>query len=130
MRSIDWSSDVWSSDLEFEGDDKIAVIYRNGTSELHSFDLSTHFGEGIAIIEKFDPARVYTAVHLDKKSGQYYVKRFHLDDIATGRKVSIISEGNGSKLILLSHAPTPLAEVRSEEHTSELQSLMRLSYAV
>src|SRR3546814_3258309 len=86
----------------------------------------------------------------------------HLDDIATGRKVSIISEGNGSKLILLSHAPTPVAEVtilkgkskisetfelnlaefidvkglkamgnrRSEEHTSELQSLMRSSYAV
>src|SRR3546814_688973 len=114
---------------EFEGDDKIAVIYRNGTSELHSFDLSTHFGEGIAIIEKFDPARVYTAVHLDKKSGQYYVKRFHLDDIATGRKVSIISEGNGSKLILLSHAPTPVAEVTILKGKSKISETFELNLA-
>src|SRR3546814_7587837 len=27
-------------------------------------------------------------------------------------------------------APAPIVEVRSEEHTSELQSLMRISYAV
>src|SRR3546814_10556348 len=34
------------------------------------------------------------------------------------------------KLVLLSTVVVPLAPSRSEEHTSELQSLMRISYAV
>src|SRR3546814_1639357 len=32
--------------------------------------------------------------------------------------------------VVVLHAPRPMYECRSEEHTSELQSLMRISYAV
>src|SRR3546814_3379902 len=39
--------------------------------------------------------------------------------------------GAAMDLVELSHkADTPVHELRSEEHTSELQSLMRISYAV
>lgn len=95
---------------EFEGDDKIAVIYQNGTYELTGFDLTTHFGEGLTRIEKFDPTRVYSAVYFDKKSNHHYVKRFHLDDISAGRKVSFISEEAGSRLLLLSNDAEPAVE--------------------
>lgn len=96
---------------EFEGENKIAVIYKSGIYELTSFDLSTHFGEGILILEKFDPGRVYAAVHYDKKTDQHYVKRFHLDDTAPGRKIPFISEENGSRLLLISSNAAPAVEV-------------------
>src|SRR3546814_4100263 len=35
-----------------------------------------------------------------------------------------------STFLLVAASPTPMLSVRSEEHTSELQSLMRISYAV
>lgn len=97
---------------EFEGDDKIAVVYKNGSYELTGFDLTTHFSDGILLIEKFDPERVYSAVHFDKKSDNHYVKRFRMDPISTGRKVLLISEENGSKLLLISSAEAPVAEVK------------------
>ncbi|HYH56765.1 MAG TPA: DNA gyrase/topoisomerase IV subunit A, partial [Anseongella sp.] len=96
---------------EFEGEDKIAVIYRSGIYELTGFDLSTHFGEGIQIIEKFDPGRVYSAVHYDKKADQHYVKRFRLEDIAPGKKTWFISEESGSRLLLVSSRATPVINV-------------------
>src|SRR3546814_4110642 len=37
--------------------------------------------------------------------------------------------GNGS-VVVISALPYPTQQLRSEEHTSELQSLMRISYAV
>src|SRR3546814_10232550 len=38
--------------------------------------------------------------------------------------------GNGTHSHLTLHAPVSVLGERSEEHTSELQSLMRISYAV
>src|SRR3546814_8005877 len=40
------------------------------------------------------------------------------------------AKGAAASLILASEAVTSLLPARSEEHTSELQSLMRISYAV
>src|SRR3546814_4162137 len=39
-------------------------------------------------------------------------------------------EGHGAPVAVRGEAANPLASWRSEEHTSELQSLMRISYAV
>src|SRR3546814_6303967 len=49
------------------------------------------------------------------------------------RGVTTFGTGKVDPLILIDGielTPTDLARVRSEEHTSELQSLMRISYAV
>src|SRR3546814_6069696 len=40
------------------------------------------------------------------------------------------AEVNEKGLTILDEGATPVTEVRSEEHTSELQSLMRIPYAV
>src|SRR3546814_9651068 len=67
-----------------------------------------------------------------------------LDETAKSRGVIAASAGNhaqglayhgrrlGIPVTIVMPRPTPIAKVspRSEEHTSELQSLMRLSYAV
>ncbi|WP_207423656.1 DNA gyrase/topoisomerase IV subunit A [Desertivirga brevis] len=96
---------------EFDGADKILTVIGNGTYELTSFDLTNHFDDKMILIEKYDPEKVYSVVHLDGKSKNYYVKRFLFEDIAIGKIVSIINEEPGSKLILISGAAQPIIQV-------------------
>ncbi|NGM63745.1 DNA gyrase/topoisomerase IV subunit A [Sphingobacterium sp. SGR-19] len=96
---------------EFDGDDKILLVYKDGSYEFSSFDLSNHFDSNVLRMEKFIPDHVYTAVHQDGKSGTYYVKRFKFDDQPTGKRVSFINEAPGSKLIILTNGTEPIVRV-------------------
>lgn len=96
---------------EFDGDDKILMIFNDGSYELSSFDLSNHFDEKMIRIEKFYPEHVYTAIHQDGKSGAYYVKRFVFEDTSIGKRISFINEEPGSKLILLTNNLDPVVKI-------------------
>src|SRR5471030_1792004 len=96
---------------EFDGDDRILTVLSTGLYELTSFDLNNHFDDKMMVIEKYNPAKVYTVVHLDGKSKNYMVKRFTFDNIAIGKQTSIISDENGSKLVLISGSTQPIAKV-------------------
>lgn len=96
---------------EFDGDDKILTVLNNGMYELTSFDLNNHFDDKMIVIEKYDPEKVFTAVHIDGKSKNYLVKRFVFENLVIGKQVSIISEENGSKLVLITGAKQPMAEL-------------------
>lgn len=93
---------------EFDGPDKILTVMSTGVYELTSFDLTNHFDDKMLLIEKYDADKIYTVVHYDGKSKNYYVKRFTFDDISIGKTVSIISEEPGSKLRLISGAAQPV----------------------
>ncbi|WP_419699636.1 DNA gyrase/topoisomerase IV subunit A [Mucilaginibacter sp. NFX135] len=95
---------------EFDGDDRILNVLSNGVYELTSFDLNNHFDDKMILIEKYDPKKVYSVIHLDGKSKNYMVKRFSFEHIALGKQVSIISEEPGSKLILIAKE-SPLVSV-------------------
>lgn len=75
------------------------------------FDLSNHFDDKMIRIEKYNPEQVYTVVHYEGKSKNYYVKRFVFEHVAIGKQTSIISEESGSKLILISAAAQPIVVV-------------------
>ena len=96
---------------EFDGDDKILLIFQDGSFELSNFDLNNHFDEKMIRIEKHYPNHVYTAIHQDGKSGAYYVKRFVFDDVQIGKRISFINEEPGSKLILLTNNPDPVVRI-------------------
>lgn len=96
---------------EFDGDDKILMVFRDGSFELSNFDLNNHFDEKMIRIEKHYPNHVYTAIHQDGKSGAYYVKRFVFEDIQIGKRISFINEEPGSKLILLTNHPEPVVRI-------------------
>ncbi len=96
---------------EFDGPDKILTVLNNGIYELTSFDLTNHFDDKMVLIEKYDPEKVYTVVHIDGKSKNHYVKRFTFDDLVTGRQTSIINEDPGSKMVLISGAAQPVVHV-------------------
>src|SRR3546814_5853016 len=118
MRISDWSSDVCSSDLRIET-------------------------EGVAVLRR--TAEVESEIHRRRTIGRC---------IATQRQCAVrrrqqaaavrISDGTTADIVAIDlhmHVPAirggaldvvhrGLVRSRSEEHTSELQSLMRISYAV
>src|SRR3546814_2172399 len=104
MRISDWSSDVCSSDLlggEEVGREADAAVVR--PDEDSFFRRAPHHGLGIRAA-KADVAGVA---------------------IGAGRRQNL-----HTKLVKAADQPLREGADRSEEHTSELQSLMRISYAV
>ncbi|MEO7213991.1 DNA gyrase/topoisomerase IV subunit A [Mucilaginibacter sp.] len=96
---------------EFDGDDRILNIFSNGTYELTSFDLNNHFDDKMTVIEKYDPAKVFSVVHYDGKSKNYMVKRFVFENTVIGKQTSVISDEPGSKLIIISGATQPIVKI-------------------
>jgi topoisomerase-4 subunit A len=96
---------------EFDGDDKILTVLSTGIYELTSFDLTNHFDDKMLLIQKYNPEQVYSVIHYEGKSKNYYVKRFVFEQQVIGKQVSFISEENGSKLVLISAATQPVVKV-------------------
>src|SRR3546814_10247365 len=140
MRISDWSSDVCSSDLQDPYNNVMRTTIEamaamlGGTQSLHTnaldeaVALPTDFSARIArntqivIQEETGMTKV-----VDPLGGSYYVEALtqELVDKAWEIIERVEKEGGMAKAVA---AGWPKA--RSEEHTSELQSLMRISYAV
>jgi topoisomerase-4 subunit A len=87
----------------FEGDERILILYKNGSLELTSFDLTNHYEhEKIAQIIKHDPETVITAVHFDAAAENYYVKRFKVESEIVGRLFQFSAESKGSFMAIVS----------------------------
>src|SRR3546814_5177589 len=104
MRISDWSSDVCSSDLRIDVANRIeaqATKHRRG-----------------AIAQRARRVTVRRFVNGDGKDDRYGPDRDLLDQ----------GKFHGHPVIISRRLSAPAR--RSDEHTSELQSLMRISYAV
>src|SRR3546814_2233516 len=100
MRISDWSSAVCSSDLQQLGDSGV----------------------------KRQLLLLPEVVELDEPAAQRLAER--AGELA---ELGLVVEAFGPGAVVVREVPALLGEVdvrRSEEHTSELQSLMRISYAV
>src|SRR3546814_10281611 len=114
MRISDWSSDVCSSDLF-------------GCVALEQADLGPRriiFGKPRDLLEQFRPPMIVEPPRRDRllrlgKAGQHIGGEGGVAGPRPGR--------NRAHRLFASRRPV---NCRSEEHTSELQSLMRISYAV
>jgi len=94
---------------EFQGEDRILVVNKNGTFYTTDFDLNNHYEEGYLVFEKFEPEKVWSAVFFDAEQKYYYLKRFRFEDSA--KLNSIIGETEGSRLVVLSSERHPRFEV-------------------
>lgn len=94
---------------EFQGEDRILVVNKNGTYYTSDFDLSNHYEEGYLVIEKFEPDKVWSAVFYDAEQQYFYLKRFRFENVA--RLTGFIGETEGSYLVCLSGASRPRFEV-------------------
>src|SRR3546814_8124399 len=114
MRISDWSSDVCSSDL-IMGDPLDLVALPNKGACL-SDDHAEHFDGGGIFVDRQRHRRAGRLVNVVDHPG--------LGNLATDQRPDLFGE------ILAPDRGDAARSRRSEEHTSELQSLMRISYAV
>jgi len=94
---------------EFQSDDLILVVLRNGDFYSTDFDLSNHYEDNILLIERFDAAKIWTAVLFDAEQHNPYLKRFPLE--VSSKKQNILGENQGSTLYLLTDEVYPRIEV-------------------
>ncbi len=93
----------------FKGDDKILEISKSGHYRLTGYDLSIHFDDDWAIIQKYDPERAISAVYFDGEKQKHYVKRFIPEVL--DRKELFISEHEDSQLDFVSYDLQPRIEI-------------------
>ena len=68
---------------EFQSEDCILVVHKNGEFYTTDFDLNNHYDSDIMILEKYDPDKVWTAVLYDADQQNYpYLKRFCFEQSA------------------------------------------------
>lgn len=85
---------------EFNDEDRILVVLKNGDFYITNFDINNHYEDNIQVIEKFDAEKVWSAVLYDADQNNYpYVKRLVME--ATSRKQNYIGENPDSSLVLL-----------------------------
>lgn len=94
---------------EFQGEERILVVNKNGTYYTSTFDLTNHYDEEYLIIEKFDERKVWSAVFFDAEQQFYYLKRFRFEE--TTKILSFIGEAAGSCLVALSCERRPRFEI-------------------
>src|SRR3546814_6637237 len=110
MRISDWSSDVCSSDLETERGHGLQVVER--------CDLA---GRVAGHRQRQFPGRDAAAVIADADQADAAFLQVDVDPVRAGVE-RVLDQ-------ILVHRSRPLDDLRTEEPTSELQSLMRHSYA-
>src|SRR3546814_7638884 len=123
MRISDWSSDVCSSDL-------IVAAWKSVSGRRLASARSAHHIDGLHILIGRDRLGTEFATHaagLHPTEGRAKRRHIAIDADRAARDLPRHRRRMGAV-----GAPHRTAEpiVRSEEHTSELQSLMRISYAV
>ncbi len=102
---------------EYQSGELILVVLNNGDFYTTNFDVNNHYEDGIRIMEKFDPNKVWTAVLYDADQQNYpYIKRFCFE--AGNRKQNYLGDNRNSKLILLTDECYPRLEVVFGEHDS------------
>src|SRR3546814_4955692 len=110
MRISDWSSDVCSSDLEGgvfgHAAEPVAVGFQRGVDQLV-----------VQLVAAGERAQV--GAHARQRLGEHLAAKGAVD-----RRELVEAKAPDQ------HAERGALHQRSEEHTSELQSLMRISYAV
>ena len=94
---------------DFAANDKILSINDDGSLELKSFDISTHFDDKMIVIEKHNPRKPITAVYFDGNKENFFVKRFLIENLS--QKFSFITDHKNSYLEIVSTDWRPQIEV-------------------
>ncbi len=95
-------------------DEKIIIFYKDGTYELTDTESTQRFEpEKIALIEKFVPEKIISAVYLDNDKQQYNIKRFKIETTTLKSQFSFIKEGTGNKLEAVTTEAEPILVVQT-----------------
>lgn len=106
----------------FNADDKIIAFYNDGTYELTDFELTNRYEPNDVVrIEKFNPEKVVSAIYFDKKSSNFYAKRFVIEAVTLKNRYHFIKEGEGNYLELVTTQSSPVVTLGVGKKKSELE---------
>ncbi len=95
-------------------DEKIIVFYTDGSYELTDTESTQRFEpEKIALIEKFVPEKIISAVYLDNDKQQYNIKRFKIETTTLKTQFLFIKEGAGNRLEAVTTEAEPILVVQT-----------------
>src|SRR3546814_1753319 len=131
MRISDWSSDVCASDLEKQKASEKRWQEENRELHLKSKikQQAKRRAQAVSSGGEFTAEDIDAMLAAQKKKCWYCgtkLTAYHVD-----HRIPLARGGsNGPENLVIACPACNLSKGRSEEHTSELQSLMRISYAV
>ena len=91
---------------QFNGDDKVLAVFKNGTYYTTSYDVSNRYQGDLLLIEKHNPDKTFTALYYDGEAKSFYIKRFSFPT-SDNTPVSFIAEGAKSYLVAISQDKHP-----------------------
>ncbi|QHV93807.1 DNA gyrase/topoisomerase IV subunit A [Spirosoma endbachense] len=96
----------------FDAKDSILVVYKDGQYELTSFDLTNRYEPNeVAVLMKFDPETVLSAIYYEINQKAWYVKRFKVETTSLDKKFSFIGDTKGSKNLAVTADRFPRIEI-------------------
>ena len=102
---------------EFQSEDSILVVHKDGEFYTSDFDLNNHYDSDIMILEKYDPEKVWTAVLYDADQQNYpYLKRFCFEQ--STKRQNFLGENKQNELLLLTSETYPRINVLFGGHDS------------
>lgn len=108
---------------EFQSEDCILVVHKNGEFYTTDFDLNNHYDSDIMILEKYDPDKVWTAVLYDADQQNYpYLKRFCFEQSA--KRQNFLGENKQNVLLLLTSETYPRINVVFGGHDSFREAMI------
>ena len=108
----------------FEPNDNILAIYHSGNYELTNFELTNRYpAEEIALLAKFDPKGIISAVYFDGSNKTYFIKRFKIETSTIDKKFLFIADHKASKLVAssINYAPNVQIKHKPDGKTSEIE---------
>ena len=108
----------------FEPNDFILAIYKNGQYELTNFELTNRYpAEEILFLKRFIPSGVISGVYFDGASKNNFIKRFKLETSTLDKKFLFISEHKNSKLLAVTDnfAPNVQIKHKSDGKNTEIE---------
>ena len=111
---------------EFQSDDHVLVITKNGNYFLSSFDLTAHFEDNILRIEKFNPEKVWSLAFYDGELNYYYGKRFLLD--ATIKAQSFLGDNPQSRIVILNDRNEAVFKLTFKDESKEEQVVVMADF--
>lgn len=93
----------------FKENDKIVSIYKTGYYRITGFEVSTHFDDSLAIIQKYNPKKPVTVIYQNLKEDKIYMKRFLLE--LTDKNMEFLAEDKNIKILHILHDYLPQIKV-------------------
>ncbi|MFP9100606.1 DNA gyrase/topoisomerase IV subunit A [Flavobacterium sp. RHBU_24] len=94
---------------EFRPNDRLLIINQNGKLKTIVPELTTHFDEGMIVLEKWKPNKPISAIYYDGEKERYYIKRFLVEN--ENKEELFITEHEKSQLEIVSTDYRPVAEI-------------------